>query len=717
MLSPNAVVDFEKAIADGEAEFRAAIDSLRNEVLQLPAWKSPVEWVFESIRLKTQDSNRVGWMMFNGYQRPVAMDAMSGDVDQITILKGVQVGYSSFIKAMILYALAYLAIKCIVAQPTIGDAQGYYNDELEPRFRDVKPMMAIMRNPGRGEVQDTWKEHRFANGSGLFMRGAAADDAFRRIRAKWLFGDEVDADGWAALLTASQGDKIELYRARGTAFYDSILWLGSTPLVRDTSIIWREWTRSDQRRLFVKCPHCQFPQYMKWGDRNSPYGFKYTTDKGGTVTDCYYMCEGPDHCRIDEDHKEDMVEGGEFIAQNMSPNRPGHRGYHWPAWHSMAPKARWMILAQQDVNARGDPEARKVFVNNVMAEPWDDLTHLGFDASTTDSQQVLYAAEVPDDILVLTSAWDMQTNKEGSDLEKIASRECQIIGWNEKEMPAVIAYYTVLGEPSDPEARRQFDEIIRRPYTKRDGTKMFIQATVCDMGGHFPDQVKTEAQRYPKSMNVWVIKGRAYPQKGKRANTIWPKKVSKNAKNSLDAWYMICTQLAKDAIARKLLVKGPGGPRFPMSLPDGYFDRLFCERPFKQKNGSYHWDHPKGGRSSEEWDTFVYCYAALQGLKISYLRWRDLNLAGKKLGISLVPHDPVTGEIQDEPYAGPDLSAMASIDAAVDDVPNPAAVLKKEQRVNKPTAAAQRLEPVAAPSGGGARPTKKRRRGGIVSYG
>ena len=717
LFAPEEDVDYSKAIQGGEDDFLAALAAIRLKILQIPKFKDPVEWIFDNIRLLSNESSRAGQMQLNGYQRPVAADAMSGDVDQITILKGVQVGYSTFMKGMILYALAYLAINVIVAQPTAKDAQGYYNDELEPSFRHSTAMTEIVRPTVRGQPQDTWLEHRFRNSARLYMRSAASDDSFRRIRAKWLFGDEVDADAWQSLLSDSQGDKLELFRARGTTFFDSILWIGSTPLVRDTSLVWREWCLSDQRRLFVRCPHCHTQQYLKWGDRKTDYGFKYTLNERNIVTDYYYMCEGPDHCRIDEEHKEEMVENGEYIPQNLSPNREGHRGYHWPAWHSMAPKARWQILAQQDVNARGNPDARKVFVNNVMAEPWDDLANNDLNAATTSTQQVPYPAEVPDDIVVLTSAWDMQTNKEGGHLEQIASREYHIIGWNRKEMPSVIGYGVVLGEPSDTDARRQFDDVITRPYTKRDGTKMYIQATACDMGGHFGDQVKAECARYPKHMNVWAIKGKAYTAKGKRGPSVWPKRVSKAKKGSTVEWYMIDTQLAKDAMARKLMIKGPGGSRFPMSLPDGYFDRLMCERPWPQRNGSYHWAPPKGGRSHEEWDTFIYNYAALQGLKTSYLRWRDLNLAADKLGIAEVPHDPETGEIYDDVYRGPDLSLSSS--AVAEKPPATAPTVTQQVRgVVGRNAAAQRPEPMAAPQAVGARViTRKRRTGGVVSSG
>ncbi|MCX2696234.1 terminase gpA endonuclease subunit [Ochrobactrum chromiisoli] len=627
--------------------FDEALDDLRNDVLQIPPFKDPVEWIFDSIELPKQATFRPGNMRLNGFQRPVALDALDPEVDQITVLKGVQVGWSSFLKAMLFYGISYLALKAILTQPTDDDAKGYYKDQIEPHFNDV--LSGIRRYPSRGEVQDTWDEHRFNNGSQLYFRGAASDDAFRRISAQWMMADEVDADAWLPRSEKkSQADKLALYRDRGTAFIDSKLWVGSTPLSRDTSLVWREWLLSDQRRLHVACPHCGASQYLKWGTAKTDYGFRWNMNEHGHVTEAWYQCEA-EGCRIDEHHKEDIVENGEFIPTAI-PNRPGHRGYHWPAWHSSAPKARWTILAQQWLDAQGDTELLKRFINNVLAEPWDDLGGEAIDTDSLKSLRIPYRAEVPDDVVVLTLGGDTQTNKEGlkgGDHDSIASREVSVVGWNKKRMPRLILHKVILGEPGDADADDELDEIINRRFKKADGTEMKISASAIDLGGTYGDQTKAFAKSR-STKRVWAVKGNNIA-KGKRSTSVWPRKVSRSTRNG-SSWYMVDTQLAKDAIGRMLAIRGPGSATFPADIPDSYFDGLSAEKLHIDKKGLRHWQRKKSSQTGEEWDCLVYAYAALCGLQASVREYRNLNLAAKRLGIEdvLPPHDPETGELLDD---------------------------------------------------------------------
>ena len=81
-------------LSEGAIIFDDALDGLRNDVLQVPPFKDPVEWIYDNIELPKQATFRPGNMRLNGFQRPVALDALDPEVDQITVLKGVQVGWS-----------------------------------------------------------------------------------------------------------------------------------------------------------------------------------------------------------------------------------------------------------------------------------------------------------------------------------------------------------------------------------------------------------------------------------------------------------------------------------------------------------------------------------------------------------------------------------------------------------------------------------------------
>lgn len=695
-----------RTFEEGLEEFRRGIVNLRNTALQLPVYQPPVEWIYDNIRLTEKESSRPGQMRLSVYQREMA-NCLNDDenVRQVTVLKGVQIGYSKGLAAIWAYFVSHRAINASVVFPTIPDVKRYYKTEIAKLFSRVKDLKKIVRVPTKGDIFDTWYEQHFLNGVDSFFRGAHNDDQLQSYTAQFNAGDEIDRSGWQPSAT-SIGDKIAQLRNRATDFLFPKLLLGSTPGLLHLSLIWKEWLRSDQRKLVVRCPHCQHPQVMKWGDGKKPFGFRWDLDANGKVEKAWYMCEGPKHCRIDEDLKEDMIDAGEYVPTVANPIDPKHVGIHAPSWISMSPGAAWTLLAQQWLNAQGDVELLKEFVMFKMAEPWDDLESKVLNEETVEQQRKPYPAEVPDDVVVLTAGGDDQENKEGNELEKQASREIAIVGWTRHEQYRVIGHWVIPGEVGDAEADRMYRELLARPFTKRDGTKLFVQATAMDMGGTHTDQTRSFAATFRANQNVWAIKGNNN-EKGKRKPTIFPVKPSRSAKGL--RFYTVDSQQAKDAVARKMLQTGDDGPMFPKSMPPNYMEKLTCEKRDRQKNGGYWWNPKKGRRAEEEWMCLVYAYIALKGLRMKYRRWNDLNVAADEMGIGkLPPHDPETGEIG---YSGPDLSAMSGVAQVADTDASLSQVLVSIAEQAKD---AQPGKSLATSSSGSGAPVRKRRRGGVV---
>ncbi|UGE35084.1 phage terminase large subunit family protein (plasmid) [Escherichia coli] len=79
------------------------------------------------------------------------------------------------------------------------------------------------------------------------------------------------------------GDK----RIEGSVWPKSIR--GSTPKVRGTCQIERAASESPHfMRFHVACPHCGEEQYLKFGDKETPFGLKWTPDDPSSV---FYLCE------------------------------------------------------------------------------------------------------------------------------------------------------------------------------------------------------------------------------------------------------------------------------------------------------------------------------------------------------------------------------------------------------------------------------------------
>ncbi|MGO7115585.1 terminase gpA endonuclease subunit [Rhizobium johnstonii] len=700
-------VDYAKSYAEFEEQLLGLLDT----ALQIPPHLDPAAWAYENIELPAAKTFRPGFMKFTGYQRALTDAIFEDGVDEIVVLKGARVGYSSWAAAVVMYMLAYKAVPVGIVQPTADMALDYYKASIEPLFRAIPAVAAIRRKPGRGEIQDEMLDHVFSNEATLKIVGAAAEDGLRGWRAWFTIIDEFSSKTYKAS-SKSQGDKALIIKERGNEWSTSVAVFGSTPTYVEDCLTYMRWVGSDQSLPYLKCPHCDLWQNFKWGDRDSRFGFKWNRDEHGHITDCWYQCEGEKNCRIDEKFKHQMVENVEYRPSKV-PKYKGRRGFHIPQWLSSAGKSAWKFLAQRFVDAKGDPQAMKTWKNLVAGWPFDDFTTSTLDAGAVSRLIIPYPADVPDDVVVLTAGVDTQTNKEGAASgEQIASREVSVIGWTRFGQFRVIGHWIITGAPGDPSADSALTDLFNRGFEKRDGKKFYIQAAAIDLGGHFADDTRAYTSKFPATRNIWAIKGRNNA-KGSRSPTVWPKKASRSSKSGV-IFYTIDSQLARDSIFRLLQLTGDNAPMVPQSMPADYLEKLMCEERKKVQLG-YYWQPKHGGRAEEEWMCLAYAYVALKGLQASYQRWRDLNVAADRLEIPKVGHDPTTGEID---YDGPDRSAHSQ-EAASRIMPLDTVSIGREQlalTAPKPRTNAVAAEPVAVPKAEDRPRVRKRRSGGVRAW-
>lgn len=664
-------------VTPGRLDFTAGLDLLEEElrfllgssVLQPPKPMRGSTWINEFGRISAETSGQPGKVTLWGYQREPADVICGNGHDQITVMKGTRVGYSNLVKQCIAFNLVHEATSVFVVQPTDREAENFWRQELAPMFRDIKELAALRRRPVRGEPADTISDIMLSNHGMLYLRGAESDANLRGKAARRRYGDEFDAPGWRPK-AKGDGNKLDLMRARGEGFADGCDVVGSTPLDVDTSNVYAEWLRSDQRHLNFTCPHCGGFQRLVWGGRKEGRGIWYDLVPGTQrVARVYYKCEHGG-CEIDESKKFEMVEGGVWVPDRPDVER--HAGYHMWQGMSYHPKASWTRIVQRWLDAQGDPAKLKVFWNNTLGLPWTPIEGKTISASSLAERCEPYPAACPDDVVVITMGGDTQKGSEDQSLVGAAKErvEISVWGWGRGKECWLLGHWILdQHEPWSDECAAQVDAILKRPFTKRNGTELFVQAAAFDIGGGFGDQVKNFCANRPRR-NLWPVKGANIP-KGTRRGFIWPKAASKAAKAARTQWFMLDTQLAKDQleVTMKRGGRGPGTVHFPSwCAQTDFFEGLTAEhKTFIKANGGWHWDHKnKKANSGEEWDAWVYALSALEGLQVSDRKWTNLNVAADKAGVAayVPPHDPETGELIEEPLVtvhdvGPDRSAQA----------------------------------------------------------
>lgn len=402
------------------------------------------------------------------------------------VMKSARVGYTEgVIGNGIGYFIDQEPADVIVMQPTDEEAGAYSVEHLDPLFHGTPALRNRLHLDSYKDSRNKIAYKKYAGGS-LAIIGPKPSN-LRRRSARIAFSDEIDElDD-----SHEQGDPLKRLDKRLDDFDDSLHFMGSTPTIKGSSRIEKEYAGSDQRRLFVRCPHCATSQPLEWGGKNVPHGISWDKNVhckgcgaeakyGRPCEDCGEEAQEVEHlpetahyvcvkgCRIEEHEKRAMVQRGEWVATNPKGRYPG---WHVFALMSLFPGARWQKLVEEWIEAQGDPEALKVFVNTVLGETYDE-PNTRVEAGDLEDRAEQWAADVPKGVGVLTAAVDVQ----GDRLELL------VRGWGLGEESWDILHERVVGEPESADTWGRLDALLTRPYQHANGGRMWIAATMVDAG-------------------------------------------------------------------------------------------------------------------------------------------------------------------------------------------------------------------------------------------
>ncbi|EFO1245789.1 hypothetical protein DWS73_18935 [Escherichia coli] len=184
------------------------------------------------------------------------------------------------------YFIEHKQRNTLIWLPTDGDAENFMKTHVEPTIRDIPSLLALAPWYGKKHRDNTLTMKRFTNGRGFWCLGGKAAKNYREKSVDVAgydelaaFDEDIEQEGSPTFL----GDK----RIEGSVWPKSIR--GSTPKVRGTCQIERAASESPHfMRFHVACPHCGKEQYLKFGDKETPFGLKWMPDDPSSV---FYLCE------------------------------------------------------------------------------------------------------------------------------------------------------------------------------------------------------------------------------------------------------------------------------------------------------------------------------------------------------------------------------------------------------------------------------------------
>lgn len=531
------------------------------------------------------------------------MDAFSDpEVKTVVFMKAAQVGSTEVINNIIGYHIHQDPSPILVVQPNIKMVNSWSKSRLAPMLRDTPALRGKVGDPRAKDSSNTIQEKVFEGGIlAVATANSPADLASRPIRI--VLFDEVDKYPPSV---KEEGDAIGLGTVRTDTFWNSKIFMGSTPTIHEISRIEAEWDESDQRYFMVPCPRkgCGKYQRLIWsrkeyssstvGDLKG--GVKWSKDDRGRPVDVHYECA---YCgkRIEEHEKYRMVRRGRWEATR--PWIKGIAGFHVSSLYSSL--TTWKKLADRFVKAvrSKSPELLKVFVNTALGETWKE------DTTTVDENSLLarrenYGPLLPERTCAITVGVDIQDDR----------IEAEVIGWAPGEESWQIEYVVIPGRTeTDLRPWQDLDILLSKRYQHELGVTLVVMAAGIDSGGHATTKVY-EFCKPREDRRIWALKG------GSKPGIPAVGRPSRN--NALNVPLRI---IGTDAIKRTMLSRlkleapGPGFMHFSMAADEEYFKQLTAESLIKvREKGSIKFVWKKNRERNEALDCRVYGYAALIAL-------------------------------------------------------------------------------------------------------
>jgi phage terminase large subunit GpA-like protein len=492
---------------------------------------------------------------------------------------------------------------------------------------------------------DTVMEKEWA-GAFLHAVGAQNPGKLRSMSYPVILFDELDA---FSEHLGSEGSPVSLAENRTNAYAEKrkILYL-STPLITQSSKIYKLFLQGDQRQFYTPCIHCGEMQILVWhgiNEKGATYGIVFDIIDGNPdFSTVGYKCQ---YCgKIMHNHdKAIFLPRGEWrsTAKSKEPHLISYQinalisppGLY--SWEKMV--IDWVKCWDLTKNRMKDKEEYRTFRNTKQGLPFEEQGEQirrekvqqfrNYKYLKNQINNKAFKEDSGSEILLLTSSVDVQ-------------KTClfvHIIGWTIGGRNYTIDFIQIDGivENKYSQVWKKLDELlIERTWYSDDDKEYRIIQTVID-SGHYTAWVYDFVNKY--SSGIFAIKGEDYLTGGliyKEFNR------STLEKAGLSVAFHLNTTLLKDRIAKIFNSRWETGkmqeewyPNFAEDLKDDFYDQFEAEQKVDEYDKiTNKWLRSRWrqipGRENHSFDTYAYGLANLEiladficrnELNYNYLNW------------------------------------------------------------------------------------------------
>jgi len=390
------------------------------------------------------------------YLREIARElSPQSPAQRVSVVKGTQLGFTELANNLVFTYADLYPCPMLLVLPTESLAQTHASDKLWPSIEKT-PRIAKKVYPRKKDGGSSKLDVRFPGGN-LRIAYSFTTSTFASISRRVVIKD--DLDRWPDDVKG-EGNPSALADKRADAFPNKKIYANSSPTLKATSKIYREFLDGSQAVYVMPCPHC--------GERFDfrREHFVYEWDEK------HYKLTGPVRCKcphcgemIDEIHKTAMMRAGEW--EHLFPERL-HKSYRLPSWYS--PFLGWEDIVQEYLTALkvqddGVSDDMKTWVNTREAWVWEE------EQRSTETLEILKLradtdeAEVPKNTALLTMAVDVQVDHFWF----------EVWAWRYGNSKRAIRYGRV-------ENWTDIEDLMYAPYFDADGQRYAVKVCAVDSG-------------------------------------------------------------------------------------------------------------------------------------------------------------------------------------------------------------------------------------------
>jgi len=449
------------------------------------------------------------------------------------------------------YFIAAEPSPILLVQPSVEMAQAWSKERFNATCRDTPALRELVTEQKSRTAENTIQLKTFPGGN-LAIIGSNAPSGLAGRPRRVVLLDEVDRYPASA---GSEGDPVSLAIRRTESFWNSVVYLTSTPTNKGTSRIENEYEQTDKRLWFVSCHQCKHEQTLKWS--------QVRWDEGKPET-AFYLCENCECHWTDEDRVR-ALRGGKWIATAPFSGKRGYflNGICSPFRPKRGFASRLHQMSQEFLEAKtGGAEQLKTWTNTFLAETWQDAGEAIEPTALTSRCEDYAPDRLPNNVIFLSAGADVQKDR----------IEMEIVGLGKDEESWGVEVVKTYGDTEKQDTWKRFANELTRRFKRQDGIELRLTAVAIDF--HFkPAIVKQFAKSHGTPCIVVPVIGIGSTQ---------PALTQRRTTQEDFHYNSVATDQAKDIIYSRLRIDEAGSRfmHFPRGFgyDDGWFRQLTCER-------------------------------------------------------------------------------------------------------------------------------------------